>query len=124
VVEPLRALLRGSATFIWTPEAQRSFEAVKGLIVDIPVLALFDLKLPTVVTTDASDYGLGGVLTQIHPDNSEKTFASRTHSQAERKYSPVEKEALGCVSATEKWRTYCMWETVHSTHTWVEQVCS
>lgn len=95
MVEPLRALLRGSATFIWTPEAQRSFEAVKGLIVDIPVLALFDLKLPTVVTTDASDYGLGGVLTQIHPDNSEKTFASRTHSQAERKYSPVEKEALG-----------------------------
>ncbi|KAK0134339.1 Retrovirus-related Pol polyprotein from transposon 17.6 [Merluccius polli] len=108
VVEPLRALLRGSATFIWTPEAQQSFEAVKRLIVDSPALSLFDPELPTIVTTDASDYGLGAVLTQIHPDASERTvaFASRTLSPAERKYSTVEKEALGCVWATERWRTY------------------
>lgn len=48
----------------------RTFEAVKGLIVDSPALALFDTKLSTIVTTEALDYGLGGALTQIHPDNS------------------------------------------------------
>ncbi|XP_041940375.1 uncharacterized protein K02A2.6-like [Alosa sapidissima] len=108
VVEPLRALLRGSESFTWTPEAQKSFDTVKELIVNSPALSLFNPELPTVVTTDASDYGLGAVLTQMHPDGSEKTvaFASRTLTQAERKYSTVEKEALGCVWATEKWRTY------------------
>ncbi|KAJ8364836.1 hypothetical protein SKAU_G00136670 [Synaphobranchus kaupii] len=108
VVEPLRALLHGSDTFTWSPEAQRSFETVKGLIVNSPALSLFNPALPTVVTTDASDYGLGAVLTQMHQDGSERTvaFASRTLTQAERNYSTVEKEALGCVWATEKWRTY------------------
>lgn len=42
VVEALRAHLRGADAFIWTPEAQRSFEAVKGLIVDSPALSLTD----------------------------------------------------------------------------------
>ncbi len=38
-------------------------------------LAIFNPELPTIVTTDASDYGIGGVLTQIHADNTEKTVA-------------------------------------------------
>ncbi|CAM5075843.1 unnamed protein product [Natator depressus] len=84
------------------------YKTVKDLIVHSPVLALFSPALPTIVTTDASDYGLGAVLTQLHEDNTERTvaFASRTLSNAERKYSAVKKEALACVWATEKWRTY------------------
>lgn len=123
MVEHLRALTRGSASFTWTPEAQKSFEQVKDLIINSPALTLFDPELHTIVTTDASNYGLGAVLTQIHPDWSEKTvaFASRTLTQAERKYSTTEKEALGCVWAMEKWRTY-LWGrrftlcTAHSQH--------
>ncbi|CAM4665226.1 unnamed protein product [Lepidochelys kempii] len=102
-------------------EAQASFETVKDLIVHSPVLALFSPALPSLVTTDASDYGLGAVLTQLHEENTERTvaFASRTLSNAERKYSTVEKEALVCIWATEKWRTYpwgrtCKLRTDHS----------
>ncbi|CAM5165376.1 unnamed protein product [Natator depressus] len=77
---------------------------VKDLIVHSPVLALFSPALPTIVTTDASDYGLGAVLTQLLEDNTERTvaFASRTLSNAERKYSTVEKEALASVWAIQK----------------------
>ncbi|CAM4650968.1 unnamed protein product [Lepidochelys kempii] len=89
-------------------DAQTSFEPVKDLLVHSPLLGLFTPALPTIVTTDASDYGLGAVLTKLHEDNTQRTvaFASRTLSNAERKYSTVEKEALACVWDTEKWRTY------------------
>lgn len=107
VVEPLRALLRKDCKYKWTDDAHNAFTQVKRLIVNSPALALFDPALPTIVTTDACDYGIGAVLTQLHGD-SERTvaFASRTLSDCERKYSTVEKEALACVWATERWRTY------------------
>ncbi|CAM5080288.1 unnamed protein product [Natator depressus] len=118
VIEQLWELLGRSSTLVWTTDAQASFETVKDLIVHSPVLALFSPVLPTVVTTDASDYGLGAVLTQLHEDNTERTvaFASRTLSNAERKYSTVEKEALACVWAIEKWRTY-LWGRMFKLHT-------
>nr|XP_055067975.1 uncharacterized protein K02A2.6-like [Misgurnus anguillicaudatus] len=108
VVEPLRACLRKDAEFRWSNEAQDSFSEVRQLLVNSPALALYNPDLPTIISTDASDYGLGAVFSQIHPDKSERTvaFASRTLTTPERKYSTVEKEALACVWAVEKWRTY------------------
>ncbi|KAI2648189.1 hypothetical protein H4Q32_018215 [Labeo rohita] len=55
--------------------AQTSFERVKDLIINSPALTLFDPELHTIITTDASNHGLGAVLTQMHPDGSEKTVA-------------------------------------------------
>ena len=79
VVEPLRALLRKNAEFKWTDAAQKAFSHLKKLIATSPALTLFDPALPTLVTTDACDYGIGAVLTQLHGDT-EKTvaFASST----------------------------------------------
>ncbi|KAI2658619.1 Retrovirus-related Pol polyprotein [Labeo rohita] len=78
LVEPLRALLRKSTGFCWTDEAQEYFNRLKQLITTSPVLALFDPSLPTTVTTDGSDFGIGAVLTQSH-GTTERTvaFASR-----------------------------------------------
>lgn len=104
VVEPLRKLFRsGADTFKWTVEAEESFKELKGGLVHSAPFTLFDPSLPTLVSTDASDYGLGGVLSQLHPDNTQRvvTFTSLKLSAAERKYSTVEKEALACVWAVE-----------------------
>uniref|UniRef100_A0A8C6V5S1 Gypsy retrotransposon integrase-like protein 1 n=1 Tax=Neogobius melanostomus TaxID=47308 RepID=A0A8C6V5S1_9GOBI len=108
VVAPMRDCANNKDTFKWSSEAQNSFEEVKRLLVNSPALTLFDPALQIVISTDASDYGLGGVFTQVQPDGTEKpvAFASRTLTSTERKYSTVEKEALACVWATEKWRTY------------------
>lgn len=110
VVEPLRACIFQGSEFSWSDEAQKSLSTVKKLLLQSPALALFDPNLPTVVSTDASDYGLGAVLAQIHENNKERivAFASRTLSTAESKYSTIEKEALACVWAVEKWRIYLL----------------
>lgn len=107
VVEPMRYLLRKDIPFVWGTKQQESFGKIKQLIAKCTVLALFDPNLPTIVTTDASGYGLGALLSQIK-DNEEIpiSFASKTLSPAERKYSTGEKEALACVWACNRWFTY------------------
>lgn len=74
-VELMRACLKNVGVFSWTEATQKSFEKVKGLIVNSPALAIFDPALHTLVTCDASDYRIGAVLTQIHADSSERTVA-------------------------------------------------
>ncbi|KAL0160510.1 hypothetical protein M9458_044235, partial [Cirrhinus mrigala] len=104
LVEPLCACLCQDSALQWTDKAQQSFMDVKKCLVDSPSLALFNPELPVIVSTDASDYGLGAVLSQVHPDHSERTaaFASQTLTPTERHYSVVEKKALACVWAVEK----------------------
>lgn len=90
VVEPLQQLLRTNtqAELEWTDVADKSFTKLKTMLLKSPVLTIYDPKLPTFITTDASDYGLGAVLTQLHTERAERVvaFASRTLSPAERKY--------------------------------------
>ena len=77
VVQPLRQCFRHDNEFSWSEDAQNSFETVKKLLVESPALALFNPDLPTIVTTDAPDYGLGAVLSQIQPNHTERTSIIR-----------------------------------------------
>jgi hypothetical protein len=47
-------------------EAFKSFEGLKAKLVCHPLLRLPDFKKPFYIVTDASDYGVAAVLTQIH----------------------------------------------------------
>ena len=41
---------------------------MKQRIISANPLKIFNPKLETIVATDASEYGLGGVLLQVHPE--------------------------------------------------------
>ncbi|XP_043189707.1 uncharacterized protein K02A2.6-like [Amphibalanus amphitrite] len=107
-VESLRRQLRKDAPeFAWTPEMDAAFNDVRQAILDSDALSMFDPSLPTVVTTDASDVGLGAVLSQVHPEGERVVaFASSTLNAAQRRYSVTEREGLACVWACEKWHKY------------------
>ncbi|UYV75557.1 K02A2.6-like [Cordylochernes scorpioides] len=78
-----------------------------------PVLAHFEEHLPTHLQTNASGYGIGEVLVQVH-DGKERpvSYASRTLMKAEKNYSTTKRECLAMmlppgVSWTDKDSGWC-----------------
>lgn len=70
--KPLRELFVKDNEWIW---AQSAFERIKTMLTQAPILALFDPNLDTVLSADASSFGLGAVLLQRQPTGELKPFA-------------------------------------------------
>ncbi|KAK1789050.1 hypothetical protein P4O66_015007 [Electrophorus voltai] len=65
VVAPLTALTRkASGRFCWSTEAQQAFEELKRHLIMAPILQRPDAELPFIVEVDASEVGVGAVLSQ------------------------------------------------------------
>ena len=81
---PLHQLLQKRTRWTWTEEAQAAFETLRHQLATAPVLTCPDFDQPCVLQTDASQGGLGAVLTQDH-DGKERivAYASRTLNAAE-----------------------------------------
>ena len=107
ISQPLRALLSKQAVWTWNETHEASFQAVKDELTKSPVLALYDPKAATKVSADASSYGLGAILLQKHQEGWRPVaFASRSMSEVEQQYSQIEKEALACTWASERFADY------------------
>uniref|UniRef100_A0A9J7WVK0 ribonuclease H n=1 Tax=Cyprinus carpio carpio TaxID=630221 RepID=A0A9J7WVK0_CYPCA len=79
----------------WNPETESAFHRVKAALTSEPVLRAPDFNRPFLVQTDASDTGLGAVLSQvIDSEEHPVIYISRKLTSAERRYAAVEKEAL------------------------------
>ena len=107
IAEPLRAISRQGAPFVWGSEQEASFQELKQQLTSAPVLAYFDKEAHTRVIADASPVGLGAVLVQEKNGVGRAVcYASRSLSSVERRYSQTEKEALALVWACERFYLY------------------
>ena len=98
-----------NSQFSWSDSAQRSFDSFKSAIAANTVLAYCDPTATLIIDTDASDIGLGAVLSQIGPDNVERpiVFALRFLSVSEKKWTVTERECLAAVWAiTDQFHCY------------------
>ena len=77
-------------------------------IVSAKVLAHFDPQQESIVTCDASSYGLGAVVAQKGKDGKEHpvAYASITSTKAERNYAQVEREALAVDFGLQRFHQY------------------
>ena len=106
VARPLNKLLERDVAFEWNEDSEGAFRVLKDVLSSAPILSFPDFDRPFIVDTDASNSGLGAVLSQIGLDTVERPvyFASRTLNRAERKYSTTRKELLGVVWALKTFR--------------------
>lgn len=107
LVAPLTNLLKKNRKFLWDSSCEEAFQAARQRLVSAPILMCPDYSLPFTVQTDASDFGIGAVLTQKRGDDERVIlYLSRSLTKEERKYTVTEKECLAVLWAVEKLRPY------------------
>ena len=108
--KPLRDLLSIKRAWLWGPEQDRAFNALKAELTKPTVLALYDSTAKSKVSADASSFGLGAVLLQKNKECEWKpvAYASRSLTETERNYAQIEKEALAVTWSCEKFSDYVL----------------
>ena len=126
VAKPLHKLTEKTTQFKWTLECQDSFTLLKQKLTSAPVLAFPDFEQSFILDTDASDNGIGAVLSQVDPIGRERVvaYASRTLSKPERRYCVTRKELLAVVYFINHFRPYLLGKefnlrTDHGCLTWL-----
>ena len=121
--EPLRAMLKQDAVFAWDEMANASFQKIKDLIAKSATkpLRYYDRRKPVTVQVDASQRGLGAYLLQ---DGQPITYASKSLTDTETRYTYIERELLAIVFACQWFNTYVLGRpfTVESDHKPLEMI--
>ena len=119
IVRPLCRLLEKDAKFNFDESYQCSFEEIKYILVEAPIMAKPDWNKEFEIMCDASDYAMGDVLGQ----KVDKMFRaiyyySKTFNEAQENYSTTEKEMMTMVFAYEKFWPYILGShiIIHTDH--------
>lgn len=111
IAKPLTNLLKKDNNFKFGEEEKRSYEQLKILLSERPVLCLFKQNAYTEIHTDASKEGIGAILMQKSSEDSKMHpvyYYSKKTNPAERNYTSYELEVLAVISALRKFRVYLL----------------
>ena len=100
---PLREVMKQDVEFFWLEPQEASFEKLKMLCAEAPVLARYDVTKDVTIQCDASSYAVGGVLLQ---DGHSVAYTSRALTETEKRYAQIEKEALAILHYCKKFHFY------------------
>lgn len=105
--KPLTNLLKQNQQFSWSDLCQDSFSYFKNILTNEPLLQYPNFSIPFIITTDASNFAIGAILSQGKIGSDLPiAYASRTLNKAETNYNTTEKELLAIVWATKQFRPY------------------
>ncbi|MBW0502836.1 hypothetical protein O181_042551 [Austropuccinia psidii MF-1] len=108
-ITALTSLFKKDFPLIFNEEALSQFQILKEAFTTAPILSRFNPSPPTIVETDASDYALGAVLSQVNDSgNHPIAFYSRKLLPAELNYEVHDKALLGIVWALKRWRAFLL----------------
>jgi len=127
---PLTDLTRKSQPnkVVWSPECTAAFEQLKQALCSSTVLKSPDFNKPFTLQTDASDRGVGAVLSQSSEQGRDRpnAYFSRKLLPREERYSTVEKDCLAIQLAVQAFHSYLMGrrftiETDHRSLKWLNK---
>lgn len=108
-MSPLYELLRKNVKFIWSKECQQAYDFIKSEITSDQILVHFNADTPIILTTDASNNAVAGVLSHKFSCGLKPiAFVSRALTASEKNYRTLEKEALAIVFCVTKLKQYLL----------------
>ena len=106
---PLHQLTEKGRHFKWTEVCHTAFEQLKLSLMSAPVLVYPDPSKTFILDTDASDAGIGAVLSQEEGGCEQViAYASRALTKQERKYATTKKELLSMVTFIKHFKHYLL----------------
>ena len=113
----------------WSSELDAAFGSLKSELCSAPVLASPDFNRPFILQTDASDRGVGAVLSQCDDEGLDHPVAyfSRKLLPREERYSMIEKECLAIKLGVKAFKVYLlgkpfMVQTDHRALEWLDRL--
>lgn len=95
IAKCLNKLLQKKQQFIWSEECQNAFIELKEKLLNPPILQYPNFENPFIVTTDASNYALGAILSQGEiGDDLPISYASTSLKKHDLNKPVIEKELL------------------------------
>ena len=124
LAEPLVALTRKGAPFVWTDHQQKAVEALKACLISAPILGLPTEKGQ--LDTDSSLFAVGGVLNQQDDMEVVIAYASRSLRLSQRRHCTTRWEMLAAVVMCTNFRSYLRGaqftlRTDHSSLRWLQK---
>ena len=108
IVVPLTRLTQKDAPWNFSADCRRSFNSLKEAFTSVPILTHYQPDAPIIVETDASDYVIAGILSNICPDGEIRpvAFYSCTLTAPKLNYDTHNKELLAIFKAFHLWQHY------------------
>lgn len=107
--KPLTKLTRKRAKFSWDNDCDKSLADLKQCLIQAPILAFPNETGIFILDTDASQYGIGGVLSQMQNDQEVViAFASKTLNSAQQQYCTTKRELLAVVTFMKHFKHYLL----------------
>ena len=125
IAAPLYKLLNKKERFTWSKELESAVEQLKQALQKAPILGYPNDTDPYTLTTDASSFGIGAIISQRQQGGERViAYASKTISKSQRNFSPTKRELFAIVYFTQHFRNYHMGQkflivTDHRALTWL-----
>lgn len=109
--KPLTDLTKKNYPWHWGEEQDKSFNQLKEALTQRPLLTMYNPHKKTCLHTDASKYGLGGILMQKDDDSDALkpiAYFSRKTTPEEQNYHAYELETLAVIASLQRFRVYLL----------------
>lgn len=109
IAAPLSDLLKKNKDFTFDEKQISAFNSLKRIMASEPVLKIYDPDLETELHTDASLEAISAILLQRNREDGQLHpvyYMSRKTTDAQRKYTSYELEALAIIEGIKKFRPY------------------